>query len=81
MSLQFNKDTTIEQLLFHVEVVRERGDVFFIKYDGAREGSDWITVIVSYPDDLSREQIRFEGNDLKKLLIQTVVKYYEENNL
>ncbi len=80
MNLVFGKDTTIEQLLFHVDLIREREDLVFIKYDGLRV-NDFITVVISYPNDLSKQQIKFEGNDLRKLLSQAVIKYYEENNL
>ncbi len=80
MGLKFNTDTTIEQLFFHVEDIRERGDIFFIKYYGERD-SNWITIIISFPYDLSRKQIRFDGNNLKDLLIKSILKYYEKKEL
>ena len=38
----------LEALLSSVDEIRKKGDIVFIKFDGARE-NDFITIIISYP--------------------------------
>lgn len=76
------KDVTLERLFEYVSYIKDRGDLVFIKYDGERNANT-ITVIISYPPPLNSidNQIRFEGDNLKDLLIKLIYTYYEENKL
>ncbi len=66
----------IEKLFEYIDFIRRRGVMVFIKYDGERNAK-WITVIISYPppNNSLDNQIRFEGEDLKDLLIKSVYSY------
>ena len=70
----------LEALLSSVDEIRKKGDIVFIKFDGARE-NDFITIIISYPYNLNREIIRHDGNDLIEVLTNCLNDYYSQNEL
>lgn len=75
MSLNFHEGTSLEELFALVGMVKSKGDIVFIKFDGGREINP-ITIIISYPPDRDKEQIRFEGHNLKELLFKTLQLYF-----
>lgn len=70
----------LEALFSSVNEIREKGDVVFIKFDGVRE-NDFITIIISYPSNLSREVIRHDGDDLIEILTNCLNDYYSQDGL
>lgn len=75
-----NKEVTLERLFRYIEEIRERGDLVFIKFDGERE-DDFVTIAISYPNYLGKEQIRHDGNDFKKVLLKCLNEYYSQNEI
>lgn len=78
--LKFDHNITLEQLFLHIEIIKDRGDIFIIKYDGERD-TDFITIIVLFKCDSLNLQLRFEGNNLNDLLKSAITNYYNENNI
>lgn len=75
MNLNFYEGTSLEELFALVDMVKSKGDIVFIKFDGEREINP-ITIIISYPSTINKEQIRFEGDNLKELLFKTLQLYF-----
>ncbi len=73
--MRFNNETTLEQLFLEVKRVQDNGDLVFIKFDGERE-INHITIIISFNPKIDREQIRFEGDNLRELLKKALLEYH-----
>lgn len=71
----FKNHHTFEELIFCFEEIRANGNVAVIKFDGERQ-DNWYTVFVSFPDN-KRSMIRSDESDLKKALLNVLVKYVD----
>ena len=69
---------SIEELLTLAKGIKDKGDMVFIKLDGERENNQ-ITIIISYPNDKGKEQIRYEGDDLNECLFKAINSYYHND--
>ena len=74
MDLEFNIDSSFDELMTYVNDIREKGYLFMIKYDGERE-EDFITVLVtSAKQDI--DPIRMDGENLKKVMCSVLNDFY-----
>lgn len=75
MDLEKYKNLSLEDLFKLVDDIKKKGYLFFLKIDGERD-EDYITIIISDPKDLSKEQIRFDGDDLKINLTKSLSSFF-----
>ena len=70
------KESNLDGLFKLIDEVRERGNLFMIKYDGER-ADDFITVLITFPVYENKEIIRYDGNDLVELIQKALMDFYE----
>ena len=75
--MKLDDNITLKELNKFTEVVKENGDLFFLKIDGERD-ENHITIIISSPPYKNKEQIRFDGQELKPLLIKAIDAYFNQ---
>lgn len=73
-----DKNSTIEQLINCLELIKVKGNVVVVKFDGIRN-NDCYTVFISFPDNI-KEMIRSDSNSLKKALTEVLEGYIKANN-
>ncbi len=70
------QEPSFEELVACLEKIKSNGEVAVIKFDGQRKDSSY-TVFISFPDN-NREMIRADESDLKKALVNVLLRYVEE---
>ena len=80
MNIETYKKSSLEELFVFVDIIKSKGDLVVIKIDGEREKNE-ITVIISYPSDLNKEQIRYDGNNLREVLFKALHSYFLTNGI
>lgn len=78
MNIKRYENLSLDELFKLVDDIRKKGYLFFIKIDGERE-ENHITIIISDPKNLSKEQIRFDGQHLDKVMIKAISKFFSIN--
>lgn len=78
MNIREYENLSLDELFKLVDDIRKKGYLFFIKIDGERE-ENHITIIISDPKNLSKEQIRFDGEYLDEVMIKAVSKFFSIN--
>lgn len=68
-----DNEISIEDLMFCAETVKENGDVFIIKFDGAREQKQY-TSIITFPSGLA-QMIRVDEASLAVAIIKILREY------
>ncbi|MFD2522931.1 hypothetical protein [Emticicia soli] len=68
------ENLSFDDLINCFEMVKESGQIALIKFDGARL-KDYYTVLILN----AKNTIRLEGSDLKKGLIEVLIRYADGN--
>lgn len=69
-------NSSFDNLIRCLEIVKENGDVCVVKLDGGRMDNQY-TVFISFSNN-KREMIRVDGSDLKEVLIDVLRLYIIE---
>ena len=80
MNIEAYKKSSLEELFVFVDIIKSKGDLIFIKIDGEREVNE-ITVIISHPSNLDKEQIRYDGNNIRETLFKALHSYFIINDV
>jgi len=80
MNIESYKNSSLEELFVFIDIIKIKGHLVLIKIDGERE-TDEITVVISYPSDLEREPIRYDGNNLRDVLFKALQSYFLVNEI
>jgi len=80
MNIESYKNSSLEELFVFIDIIKIKGDLIFIKIDGERE-ADEVTVVISYPSDLEREQIRYNGSTVREVLFKALHSYFMVNEV
>jgi len=70
-----SNEISVEDLIFCAEIVRGNGDVFLIKFDGARDKNQYTTVI-TFPSGMA-EMIRADEASLNTAFMKILREYVE----
>ncbi|MDV7699528.1 hypothetical protein N6B72_21665 [Chryseobacterium soli] len=68
------ENSTIEELFDCIEQVKKNGDVMVIKLDGMRVDKQY-TVFITFPIEKKKEMIRYDEDNLRKAIINTLTFY------
>lgn len=66
-------ELTVEDLIHCFELVKARGDIGFVKFDGLRE-QNFYTVFINFPDEASRI-VRADLPTLKESMYSVLTRY------
>jgi len=80
MNIESYKNSSLEELFVFIDIIKVKGHLVLIKIDGERETNE-ITVVISYPKDLEREPIRYDGNNLREVLFKALQSYFMVNEI
>lgn len=80
MNIESYKNSSLEELFVFIDIIKIKGDLIFIKIDGERE-TDEVTVVISYPSNLEREQIRYNGSNVREVLFKALHSYFMVNEI
>lgn len=67
------ENPTFDELISCFEIVKDDGNIGFIKLDGERD-KDHYTIIITFPEN-REEMLRSDGADLKQQLKNVLSKY------
>lgn len=71
-------NSSYDDIIKLFERIKDDGNVVVIKFDGERESNKY-TSFISYPNQPSKELIRYDGDNLKEILLNLLKDYYKEN--
>jgi len=80
MNIESYKNSSLEELFVFIDIIKVKGHLVLIKIDGERETNE-ITVVITYPKDLEREPIRYDGNNLREVLFKALQSYFMVNEI
>lgn len=72
-----DRNSSYDDILEYFEKIKNDGNVVVIKFDGERDDNKY-TSFISYPNQPSKELIRYDGDNLKEILLNLLKDYYKQ---